>query len=163
LLLLGCNFRSAEPEVEPEQEPPCPAAGAATLPESVAADGFVATIGLAFESCGREYVDFQSRCCEPLVAGYQCVLRAFEACSAARFGEVYSTIEGDLIFRDYFVVPAPQGCELMVMTDSSDDAFRNQNAAAVQTDYCAGASLHVEPDVACPALALECGSSAPSE
>lgn len=157
LLLLGCNSdpQSAEPEIEPA--PPCP--GAATLPASVAADGFVATIGLEFESCGREYRDFSSSCCEPLVAGYDCLLQALEACSLARFAEVYSTVEGDLIFNDYFVVPAPGGCELMTMTDRGQDAFRDLNAAAVQTTYCARASLGMDAGDACPRLVVDdCGS-----
>ena len=144
------------PQAEPE--PACPAPGTAKLPESVAADGFVATAGLELESCGREYIDSRTSCCEPLEAGYECFLRAFESCTPVRFAEVYSTIEGDLILRDYFVVPAGSGCELMVMTDRSEDAFRDPSAAAVQTQYCATASLRFPVDGQCPSLALDdCG------
>lgn len=159
LLVVGCSSESAEPAADPDPEPLCPAAGEARLPASVAADGFVATTGLEFESCGREYVSFGSSCCEPLLAGYQCLLRAFEACTLARFAQVYSTIEGDLIFQDYFVVPAARGCELMVMTDRGQDAFRDPNAAAVHTAYCLTASLPQEAGNVCPRLLVEdCGS-----
>jgi hypothetical protein len=158
LLLLGCNSdpESAEPQTELE---PAPCPGAATLPPSLAADGFVATIGLEFESCGREYLDVRSDCCEPLVSGYECLLRALEACSLARFAEVYSTIEGALILKDYFVVPAAGGCELMLMTDSSRDPFRGSSAAAVQTTYCSRASVGMDGGSPCPRLIVDdCGS-----
>lgn len=155
LVLLGCEARATEPapmSAEAVDERPCPG----ELASNASADGFVATSGLSFESCGREYFDERAACCGPRTAGYECLVAALRACTPARFAVARGTVEGDPIFFDYFVVPAEagDGCRVMVMTDSSQDAFRDQTLSAVQTTFCGSAALSIEAGQDCPRLEL---------
>ena len=155
VVLLGCEARGTEPAAASPDEAwvrPCPG----ELASNQAADGFVATSGSSFESCGRESYDERPACCGPRIAGYECLVAALRACKPARFAVARGTIEGDPIYSDYFVVPAEEGegCRLMVMTDSSRDAYRDPSVAPVRTSFCSTAGLSTV-DEGCPELELD--------
>jgi|GEM_PF-3582493 len=133
----------------------CAPAGSATLVTSATAEAFALSTGLDFESCGREFANQGTRCCDATTAGYDCLLNAFESCSPARFGVVTGTLEGDPVFTDYFVKKSDDGCRLFVVTDESQVAFRDMNAVPVKSLRCGLASLQVAAPGDCPSLAVD--------
>jgi hypothetical protein len=86
------------------------------------------------------------------------LLNAFASCSPARFGVVDGTLEGDLIFTDYFVKDSDRGCRLFVVTDDGQVAFRDMSTWPVKSLQCGRASLQAAAPDQCPSLAVDdCG------
>jgi hypothetical protein len=136
----------------------CAPAGSAALVTSPTAEAFALSTGLDFTSCGREVDNDGTRCCRATTAGYDCLMDAFASCVPARFGVVTGTLEGDPIFTDYFVKASDAGCRLFVVTDRTQDAYRDMNAVPVKSLQCGRASLEIAAPGECPSLALDdCG------
>ena len=167
LLAFAVACGSQDPRVEstpvddddfPSQRDQCPAPGSAAGITSATIEAFALSTGLDFESCGREGTRDTAHCCEAIAAGYDCLLNAFASCSPARFGVVDGTLEGDLIFTDYFVKDSDRGCRLFVVTDNGQDAFRDMSTWPVKSLQCGRASLQVAAPDQCPSLAVDdCG------
>jgi hypothetical protein len=159
---IACGSQDPPPESPPVDDDDfpgprdrCPAPGSAAGITSATIEAFALSTGLDFESCGREGARDTGHCCEAIAAGYDCLLNAFASCSPARFGVVGATIEGDLIFTDYFVKDSDSGCRLFVITDNGQDAFSDMSTLPVKSRQCGRASLQVAAPDECPSLAVD--------
>ncbi len=125
------------------------------MPHS-AGDDFAERSGLDFASCGSQRLVADPSCCAVTTGGYECLLAALASCSPARLDEMHGTVEGDAILQDYFVVPLAVGCEVVVVRDERDDAFRNTNYPAVTETHCSVARLRAAAEAtACPRIVVD--------
>ena len=120
-----------------------------------AGDDFSLRSGLDFESCGSQRLASEPSCCPVTTPGYECLLAALASCSPARLEGVYGTLEGDSILQDYFVMPLPAGCEVVVVHEGGEDAYRDPNYPAVSQPHGRTAHLRAATEASpCPAIVV---------
>jgi hypothetical protein len=156
---MACSAAPSRGPAEGGDEPgdACPA-WAGDPSYRVVGDGLARELGLEPSDCGFEHERFGEEaelCCESIGQRRQCLLDALEGCSPARYTDVFSTVEGDPIVMDYFVVPQAGTCELVEVHDSSRDKFGDPNALSITTRHCARATLSAPAGNSCPRLGAE--------
>lgn len=75
-----------------------------------------------FEDCGSVRIGICDQQAELFALG-TCLQTALEGCIPAEGSIVRTTIEGDLVPSNYFVVQRGESCELVAFTDTTEDAY----------------------------------------